>query len=73
MRTVGLIEKVAAAETARVQEPEPAAAETAQAAKGGKRPTKAELLEECAALGIDADPRATNQELADLIEAAKEA
>ena len=42
------------------------------AKKKGGRPTKAELLEECAELGIEADPSMTNPELAALIEAAKE-
>ena len=43
----------------------------APAKKKGGRPTKAELLEECAALGIEANPDMTNPELAALIEAAK--
>ena len=51
--------------------PAGAPAERKQAKKSG-RPTKAELLEECAALGIGASPEMTNQELAALIEAAKE-
>lgn len=44
----------------------------APAKKKGGRLTKAELLEECAALGIEANADMTNPELAALIEAAKE-
>jgi len=55
--------------------PEDQAAEAkaeAPAKKKGGRPTKAELLEQCAELGIEASPEMTNPELAALIEAAKE-
>ena len=53
-------------------QPEDQAPAEAKPAKKGGRPTKAELLEECAALGIEADPKMTNPELYALIEAAKE-
>ena len=70
MRTVGLTVRVGA-EQAPAPEPAKAPAEERPAKKGG-RPTKADLLEECAALGIEADAKMTNQQLAALIEAAKE-
>ena len=48
------------------------AAKTEKPAKKSGRMNKAELLEECAALGIEADPELTNPELKALIDAAKE-
>lgn len=43
----------------------------APAKKKSGRPTKAELLEECAALGIEASPNMTNPELYALVSEAK--
>lgn len=39
--------------------------------KGGGRPTKAELLKELSALGIEADPATTNDKLAAMLAEAK--
>lgn len=85
MRTVGLLKNGKAATVVekpkpakpQAEEPEAPQAEEPQAeepkpAKKGGRPTKAELLQECKALGIDADPELTNPELKALIDAAKE-
>ena len=66
MRIVGLLKNGKMASVA-----VPAAKAEPKATKKGARPNKAELLDECAALGIDAPDGATNPELMELIAAAK--